>query len=791
MELTQPPQVIYDTLVSDVLCYGESSGSISLSVIGGVEPYTFLWSNNETTPDIENLQAGIFQFTITDANGCEFVDSVTVEESPEIVISSVIENVTCFGENSGSISNEITGGSEPYQFLWTTNQTTATIENLFAGEYSLLLTDNFGCEVNSNFTVNQPDSIEIDFAVTNPLCYLPNSGAIEIEVIGGVEPYNFLWTGGETTQNLWNIPEGVYKIQITDANSCIAIDSTILLQDEGFEISANQSDTICYHAQNGFINIFINGGSEPFSFLWNNNETSQNIDNLSGGSYSVTITDANQCSQTVSFFIEELSEILTTAIIDSVDCFGTQTGSIELFTNGGLPPYSFSIDGNNFQTVNVFQNLIAGEYTIYINDSFTCGDTLETAVYEPQPLEFTILETQDNLCFGYSEGSINVNVTGGSPSYVFSIDGLNFQNIGLFENLSAADYTITAKDFHNCIINSTLTISEPTELISNVAVTNISTCFGDENGILEISLNGGTSPYLYSIDNLTFQENTVFENLAAGNYTIYFKDANNCYGSETKTVNQPELLVINFTNTDITTCFGDNNATISITASGGTLPYSFSINNGEEFFNFGTFQYLTAGNYFPLVKDSHNCQSIGNIITITEPNELIFNEITTIPANCVTQNSGEIFIEVSGGTAPYQFSIGNGFGSENSFNQLIAGNYEIFVFDINNCDIHSSVVVEENDCFSLLEVPNVFSPNDDGINDEFRVNYKNLAVFEAQIYNRWGELLYTWHSPETGWDGTIYNSNQKASEGVYYYIITALGEDSQTYFLKGTFQLYK
>ncbi|MBL7929115.1 MAG: SprB repeat-containing protein, partial [Bacteroidia bacterium] len=213
-----------------VSCFGSSDGFIDLTVTGGMPPFDFLWSNNETTEDISGLTAGFYSVQVIDANQDTVTATIQITEPSELIASlQSSATVSCFGGSNGAVNVNITGGTQPYQFLWSNGATTQNIGSLSAGTYTLTVTDANNCTANFSATITEPGELIVTLQSTvNVSCFLGNDGAINVILTGGTQPYQFLWSNGETTQNIGSLSAGTYTLTVTDANNCTANFSAII-----------------------------------------------------------------------------------------------------------------------------------------------------------------------------------------------------------------------------------------------------------------------------------------------------------------------------------------------------------------------------------------------------------------------------------------------------------------------------------------------------------------------------------------------------------------------------------
>jgi hypothetical protein len=339
--VTQPsaPLALTETHVN-VLCFGNATGSIDLSVTGGTTPYTYAWSNSATTQDLANLVAGTYTVTVTDANACTKTLSATITQpSAGLTASATTVNSTC-GNANGSVDLTVTGGTSPYTYLWSNNATTQDLSNVLAGTYTVTVTDNNGCTKTTSATVNNTGGPSLSETHVNVLCYGNNTGSIDLSVSGGTAPYTYAWTGGTTTQDRSNLVAGTYCVTVTDANACSATVCVNITQPADLVLSETHVNLLCYGTSTGSIDLSVTGGVSPYTYAWAGGATTQDRNGLMAGTYTVTVTDANNCSKTLSATITQPTDISPVFLTNHVTCFGGNNGSIDLSVSGGTPGYT-------------------------------------------------------------------------------------------------------------------------------------------------------------------------------------------------------------------------------------------------------------------------------------------------------------------------------------------------------------------------------------------------------------------------------------------------------------------
>lgn len=293
-------------------CHGSSDGAIDLVINGGSSPYTIAWNTGQSTEDITSIIAGNYSVSVTDASGCTAIKTGEVQQPEELMLSESHQNTLCFGSNDGSINLQLTGGTPPYQFNWSSGQNSQSISGLIAGVYTVTVSDNHACfPLNSplEITITEPEPVSVIETIQMVSCHGGNNGSISLNPSGANEQFNFTWEGPggfyATTQNITSLIEGAYSVSINPTNGCGGITTNYIVnQASQIVITETHEHAICPNGQNGSIDISVNGGTAPYSYLWNTGASTQDINSLIQGSYYVTITDQNNCQQVKSVSIQ-------------------------------------------------------------------------------------------------------------------------------------------------------------------------------------------------------------------------------------------------------------------------------------------------------------------------------------------------------------------------------------------------------------------------------------------------------------------------------------------------------
>ncbi len=456
-------------------------------------------------------------------------------------------------------------------------------------------------------------------------------------------------------------------------------------------------------------------GASPWTYIWqnsaggtimqvNNINSAHAIPNLAAGNYSLTTIDNNGCSSTTYFSITTPPAIIIAANAVGTKC-NSNNGAINIFANGGVAPLQYSIDnGTTFSAASTFNNLAAGSYTVVVKDANGCTSSQVVNVATSTSPVINNSPVTQVSCFGGNNGSIVVNASGGNPPLQFSIDnGTTYQTSNNFTSLTAGSYTVVVSDVDGCTSSVILNVTQPAQInISNIQTTD-ATC-GNSNGSLVVTASGGTGVLQYSTTGgPPYQVSNTFNNLAALNYNVVVIDANGCTQTLNAQVNNSSAPVINTANASALLCNGDNNAAITINASGGTGVLQYSINNGTTFQSGNVFNGLAAGTYNVVVSDAAGCL-VSTSVVITDP-ALLNVSANNVGTTC-TQSNGSITVNGSGGTGTLQYAMNGGsYQASTNFNNLAAGNYTVTVQDANGCtasissnvtDAPSAIIVNIN-----------------------------------------------------------------------------------------------
>ncbi len=470
---------------SQIACYGSSDGQASVTINKGTPPYQYSWSNGASTATINNLAAGTYAVTIIDAaNETLTLEAVITEPTP-IKTSAKLTNANC-GQGDGAITVEASGGLLPYTYLWNTGATSATINNLVEGSYTLTLTDAAGCVKTYNYSVAAETDLTANISSHYLECYEEGQGTLTAEVSGGTPPYSYLWDNGETSATISNLNSGTHQVTITDANGC-SITQKGYVAIKKLNILSAVNDPVCYGDNSGSISIDITNGTEPYDIVWDNGETSATIDNLAGDWYSVTVTDAMGCTRSKYIKVSEPKQISISAQVKRLSCQEADSSiSVSVTASGGTPPYQIYYNNEVVEELVVDKE---GHYEFTAVDANGCTVTEQILIERPDAgLEATLTIQQPDC--NKALGAVTINVEQGTePFNAIWSDGYT----GLQRTqMAAGHYLLTIEDAVGCSSDHELTINDVVHPRVDILVPEASPACNSANNILRAVVEGAT-----------------------------------------------------------------------------------------------------------------------------------------------------------------------------------------------------------------------------------------------------------------------------------------------------------
>jgi gliding motility-associated-like protein len=749
------------TQSSSVNCFGGNNGCAIATGTGGTLAYTYLWNPTaQTTQTACGLSAGTYTVTITDARGCTRTDTAAITQPPLLTTASNHTDVNCFGGNNASAWTSPSGGTSPYIYSWSSSpvQTTQTATGLTAGSYTVVVTDQRGCNTTSIVTVTQPTQVTAAInSHTNASCFGQCNGTATATPGGGVGPYTYLWNPtAQTTQTAVNLCSGLYVVTVTDSHGCstttslpVSITQPIQLTD-----TASAIDSVsCNGGNDGTVILTANGGTSPYTYAWSPNvSTTATASNLSALCYTIVVTDQNGCTTSTAACVRQPTALISSlGSSTNVLCNGGNTGSASITATGGSPQYSYTWDPP-VSTTSAAATLTAGNYTVTVTDQNGCSTTTSFTITQPPALTAT-WDSTSSTC-GQSDGSAWVNPTGGVGPYTYSWSPTG-QTGQTATSIPAGSYQVTVTDSNGCSIIQNASVSDQTSPVTTATVVTDVGCYGDTTGVAYVAVtSGGTPPFTYSWSPGGATTATV--TISVGSYNVTVTDANGCISNNQVNITQPPQLLSSIIDSSNVSCNGAGNGIAVVDVIGGspTYTYSWSPAGGTG----ATASNLTPGSYSVTVTDSHGCSTVSTA-TITQPPSLLLTAVTVDSVGCHGEASGSIFTTPSGGTPTYTYTwldcLGNLTGllpTPDQVNNLSAGCYSVTVMDANGCSFDTSINVFEPDTI----VPLIDAVTLNG----FQITCfgdSNGVAFIDTIFGGTYPFTYVWSTVPPSSNDTIYN----------------------------------
>jgi gliding motility-associated-like protein len=803
-------------------CAGTTVNFTAVTVNGGTP--TYQWYNGSTAVGTNSpafssntLSNGdvitvVMTSSLTCVSGSPATSNlVSMTINPVLPISVSIAadaNPVCAGTTVNFTATPANGGLTPaYQWQVNgsnvgTNAATYSYIPVNGDAVTVILTSSETCQSNGPATSNTvtvtantvvPVSVSIA-ADKNPACAGSTVNFTATPINGGTTPaYQWQVNGsnvGTNTDTYTYVPVNgdIVSVILTSSETCQsggpATSNSITMNISSAPVvTSTQVNVLCKTASTGSVDITVTGGIAPYVFAWTGNgvtATSEDQTSLAAGVYTVTVTDAASCtSAPYTVTITEPAVALSGSITaqTNVLVYGGSNGSVTVAGAGGTGAYQYKLDAGAYQASGTFGSLLAGSYTVTVQDANLCTFDVPVTITQPSaPLSVAITAQTNVACRGTSTGSITATATGGSMPYEYSLDGGTYQSSGTFGSLAVGTYTITARDAASVTATVTTTITEPAAALSGYIVSHTDVlCFGANTGTVSVSGLGGTSPYLYKSGSGSFQATGLFTDMAAGTYIITVQDANLCTFEVTADITQPAAALAGtiMAQTNVF-CNGGNNGSVTVAGSGGTAPYLYNINGGA-FQASGIFSTLVTGAYTVAVQDANNCTS--NVtVNISQPQVLAIDH-SSVPASCPDTPDGSITLIVTGGTQPYSAIWSDG-ATGITRTAIPDGSYSVVVTDVNGCAASLVIELDNVGSAACIIVQEIITPNNDGFNDTWKI--RNIDLFpnaEVLVYNRWGKLVFkTKNIPANEWDGT--EGGKLLPTDSYHYILH-LGDGSK------------
>jgi gliding motility-associated-like protein len=765
------PIVIVNSSKIDATCLGVKNGAVSITAVQGgtttAGSYTFTWTdrlgaavgqNVGTSSTILNQSAGTYFVTIADKNGCTKKDSFTINAIRTLEANATVSNIACFGAANGFINaTASTRGPEaqPYTFTWTgtvgtpsNTATTTFVRNLTAATYFLRIKDRDNCQLDTSFTIREPDSIRLALvSSTNETCRGGGSnGAVSVAVSGGVPSYKYAWSRNallDTFPTISNLRAGLYTLTVTDASGCVKTRSyTILAPIFPIIDSFSIKKATCSDRNDGSARVFYRAGVgiRIDSVRWSNSGFLDSIGPVLAGNYVVTITADNGCQRIDTAKITSPPRLqIDTARSSKVDpvCPQQATGRIIIIMKGGVAPYSYNWSGGPTQSGAVFGSLAAGTYKFTITDSNGCKpDSTQITLVDPPTVKVTFSDIEGTSCYGTCDGKAKATARGGVANN--GLYSFNWSSGEVCNNVTSCKAVQLCGGWQTVIVSDqfcpyppdSVFIPRPDSFTFVRPPVVSPTCKGNRDGSAEIRPQGGTAPYTYLWSNGSTRNNIV--NAAAGNYSVTVTDAKFCPFKLNITITEPDSLKIDtvpFRNKNVS-CFNLADGEIKLRRKGGngaaaqtTYTWTPSVSQSDSA------KGLKAGVYTIIGMDGKGC-SDSLTINITQPDPIFFFLPPLTQPRCNGELTTLRIDTAFGSTYKYPFSVSVDNGPQypiGYFIPVFAGRHEINIIEqVTGCTLDTAVTVSEPPPLSIkfdtLNLQNQTSRILVGLGDSARIN---------------------------------------------------------------------
>ncbi len=610
-----------DVAVTEATCADAANGQVVLIPDGQKPPYTFsIGSKSNTTGVFDRLAAGTYSARVTDATGCIQQLNVVVGAPPPLTVSITEKSVTCYGGDDGALTAQVSGGTPPYQYLWSDSgaQKQSTAVNLLAGTYTVTIGDSNGCTATQTADVSSPTELVLFTTPIAARCHGEASGVAGATVSGGVGPYQFKWSNGQNTPVAVGLAAGVHGVTVTDAAGCAKASFALIGQPPPLALSLTGTSPSCAQQNDGTALAAAQGGTGGYTYLWNTTppQSSATATKLGAGTYTVTVSDQNGCTTTGSITLADPPDIAVVLISEDARCYGLSDGSIRAQAQGGTGALSYTWSTVPPQYTAQALAVPAGTYTVTVGDANGCTTTQTATVGQPEPLSLSF-DIQPVRCFGENNGRAEARPSGGTPPYTYQWS--SGENTPALFQKTAGTYTLVLTDNNGCTASAAALIEQPQELLL-VAQWQPIACHGQATGAIAVTPQGGQPPYsvLWDGPGATGSTQTELHQLTAGTYSVTLTDARGCTQIQSYTLTQPSLpLSVTLSPPADTLCPEQPGGTVSATASGGTPPYSYTWSIGGQ--TIPTAVALPPGVHTVTVSDALGCTTTGSAQIVKQP----------------------------------------------------------------------------------------------------------------------------------------------------------------------------
>ncbi|MFN3916714.1 MAG: PKD domain-containing protein [Flavobacteriales bacterium] len=783
--INEPPLLeLWIDGITHVACFGDATGSVTLSATGGIPPYEYAINGGffGVSPVFSGLSAGTYTVQVKDNNGCVDTETITIFEPSQLSSTPVVNNVSCFGGNDGTVFISAQGGVGPYTYSFNNSQPSLNqnYQSNSAGFYTYYVVDANGCVNNGTVNITQPTQLTLTSNQAHVTCFGFNDGIASVNVAGGTPPYNYLWLNNNSQSNTAiGLSPGQVSVQVTDVNNCTINHMFTINQPAQLTATFTVNHVSCFGGNNGSALINITGGTPGYTYAWSNGANLPFVSNLTSGYKYIEVVDVNGCLYTDSIFINQPPQLTLTKTINDVSCNGLNDGSVNINVQGGVVPY-FAMWNNAYQGFNN-TGLTAGTYSVSIEDANNCLLSDIAHVTEPDPL--LLLLSNDTIICPNQTISLYGNATGGIAPYQYNWNPVSNNSSTI--NVSPSSntlYSLYVTDANNCNSSTEQVLIDVWLLYQDsLLVLGGDICEGQQVNV--------SAQYIGAINQPQYNWNN---GLAGGagphtvsppvttTYEVIVTDACNNSVSANVTVEVHPYPIINIVNSTLSGCVP---LSVSLTNANNSLPgvvYSWNMGNGQIINGDSIqFNYVNDGVYTILLTATspYGCQSQsnGSHIVYAHPNPIAAFSFNPTDISILSPNV--YFNNQSIGASSYLWEFGDGTTStliHPQYQYQDTGYYFVRLIAENQYGCKDTAIERLTvKPYYNVYIPNAFTPDGDGVNDVFYVMGTGLSNedFRMTIFDRWGKVVFTSNNMSIGWDGNHSGRQDNAKVDVFVYVV--------------------
>ena len=765
------PPTLYDFDTPNGLELNCAESRVSVTAVGNAQSY--MWSGGTSPASQTNtfVTAGEYYLTATGFNGCIETTSITITDNhatPQVTINNGLGDIYTLDCNNPRIPITliVSGADGPYEYAWSSNYTGSDDHGdlTAGGQYIVTVTSANHCESTASITLQENFDAPVVNVVSAPGREL-NCVVTSIDLTANGVVQSYLWSNNATTATTTVYAADTYVVTVTGANGCEGTASITITQAPEFVPQVTVGTVSCYGGSTT-ASVTAVGGNPPYFCEWSDGQTGMTAHNLVAGGYSVTVSDNGGCSAVLPCAVVQPTELVPTINVRDINC-GVSQGALTAAIIGGTMPYQSYVWSNGVSDM-TNENLGVGTYGLTVIDANGCMASAEAQISMQGMLSVNASVTQPISCSGFNDGSVAAVCPNAAQPAVYSWSTGNVSPE--LYNLFAGVYMVTVTDAWGCTGQAGVNLVAPQEMDVQV-YSEAPLCHGSRDGSIVVSAFGGMAPYEYFWSNST-NENEI-SGIGMGTYSVTISDAAGCSVARTITLDAPEAINVDITVSEIK-CNGDKNGRIEVAAEGGVLPYRYMIEGLVEQSTVSVFNNLSAGYYMLHVIDNNNCD-VAEPVLVSQPDAIEMNIVPEDPF-CRNSRTGKIMVNVVGGVEPYLYNLNNSRSEVSYMQNIPAGEYAVSVVDGNQCKSAEITVILTDVDIDCLRIPNVFTPNGDGVNDTWEiVNIEMFPAAEVRIFNRWGQQLFSSKGYAEPWDGSYRGHFVPA--GTYMYVIDLFNDE--------------